>query len=188
MFRNALSARRVSNSFLKSTSVQKLSFSSQKTKKLSELTSQEASTLLTSLHVTDHKLDGMSLSLVQNQADLDDLSIKIPNIKFRALQKYLERFETDGVPLELIQSPSSETIVLPSLSEADNIGSLIVRTTEETNKESTSLLLPGFTFIDSSELKTEKEFAAYPSVKKGDYVQLGSVWELGIINKSNNSK
>ncbi len=158
---------------MKSPSVQKFSFSSQKTIKLSDLNSQEAATLLASLNIL--KLDGMCLSLVENQTDLDDLvSVKIPNIKFRALQNHLERFKMDGVPLELIQpSSSSEAMVSPSLSEAVKIESNIVKTTEETNKESTSALLPGFTLVNSWKPTTEYELAAHPSVKKGDNVELG---------------
>jgi hypothetical protein len=126
MFRNALLVRRVSKAFLKSPSVQKFSFSSQKTKNLSELSSQEAATLLNSLNVMDHKMDGMCLSHVKNQSN-------------------------------------------------------IVKTNEETNEDSTSLL-PGFTFFDSWKPKTANEVARHPSVKKGDLIQLGSVFKSGIIN------
>jgi hypothetical protein len=168
MFRNALLARRVSNLLLKSPSVQKFSFSSQQTKNLSELSSQEASTLLNSLNILHH-LDGMCLSLVKNQSDLI-----IPDIKFRALQKHLERFKIDGVPLELIQSSSSETIVSPSLSEAVKTESSIVKPTEEeTNKEPTSLLLPGFTVMNKKGKPTsEDEVLAHHCVKKGDRLRL----------------
>jgi hypothetical protein len=44
---------------------------------------------------TAKKLDGMCLYVLEDQSDLEDHSIKISDLKFRALEKYLERKKSD---------------------------------------------------------------------------------------------
>jgi hypothetical protein len=115
-------------------------------KMLDKLNVLETSMLLKALNIcsivcTDKielKLDGMCLSLLESQSDLEDLSITIPNIKFRALQKHLENFQTDGVPLELIDASLEDIVKQAEYDTVEPKGEKI---------ESTSLL-SGFAVYD----------------------------------------